>query len=142
MKIHHKNEENVTVKICRLRDHFGVHNRPSLPAIENLIKKLQQTFSLKHERDLCHHWSKRTVENITAATDSVAPRVNISIWYIHRWHFNSVKSNSPYYKMYCKRHACIAKDMPTEQPFSQTIVFRFIQENRFHLFFIPSYNVF
>lgn len=65
--------------IRRLRDHFGVHNRPSRPAIESLIKKFERTFSLKDEKNLTRHRPKRSAENIAAVRDSVAARPSTSI---------------------------------------------------------------
>lgn len=79
VKTHYKNGENFTVTIRKIRDHFGVHKRPSRPTIENLIKKFERTFSLKDERDLIRHRPKRSVENIAAVRDSVAARPSTSI---------------------------------------------------------------
>lgn len=51
MKTHYKNEENSTVTIRKLREHFGVHDRLSPPDIENLIIVFVRTLSLKDERN-------------------------------------------------------------------------------------------
>ncbi|CAH0552751.1 unnamed protein product, partial [Brassicogethes aeneus] len=48
----------------RLREHFGVHNRPSRPAIENLINKFERT-SVRRRRP------GRSAEKIAAVRASV-----------------------------------------------------------------------
>lgn len=68
---HYRNGENFTMTMRRLCEHFGVHNRPSRPAIEHLINKFERTFALKDEISVrCRHLIK-SAENITAVRASV-----------------------------------------------------------------------
>lgn len=79
VKTHYKHGENFTVTIRKLRDHFGVHNRPSRSAVENLIKKFERTFSLKDEKSLGRDRPGRSAENIAAVSASVTEHPNTSI---------------------------------------------------------------
>lgn len=79
VKTHYKNGENFTQTIRRLREHFGRHNRPSRTGVQNLIKKFEETGSVKNLETPVRLRSARSVENIDAVTGSVNENPGTSI---------------------------------------------------------------
>lgn len=79
IQIHYENGRSVKTTFRKIIDIFGRYNRPSEPAIKNLVEKFESTGSVQNARTSTHTRSGRSTENIADVSDSVADQPNLSI---------------------------------------------------------------
>lgn len=79
VKTYYQNGESIVGTFRNLRDHFGIHNRPSKTAITKLIEKFERTGSVTDVKTALRPRSGRSAENIAAVEENVADDARTSI---------------------------------------------------------------
>ena len=77
IKTYNKNNDSVTATYHAFRGDYGLHNRPTTPAISKIVKKFEETGVVTSiERPVHHHFAPFT-ENIPIISESVAEGPNM-----------------------------------------------------------------
>ena len=72
IKTYYKNDDSATTTYRSLRGDYGVHNRPAMQAIGNIVKKFEEPAVLTNIERPVHHRFTCSIENIAILSASVA----------------------------------------------------------------------
>jgi len=79
VQIYYENGRSLKNTFRKIRDYFGVSNRPHENTIRNLIQKFESTGSIDNVKPPERKRTVRTVENIAAVRESISNEPSLSI---------------------------------------------------------------
>ena len=78
IKTFYKNNESPINTFRALREHFGIHNRPTTKVISKTVKHFEEKHTLLEPEHRPHPRNVRTPENIAAVSQHVQQAPNLS----------------------------------------------------------------